>query len=152
MRLAPLYTRANVYYSENAYYLLLSDAEVVERTLLAHFFDIDKFQANDFGLGESPRILWTQPAMIERNVHWLHDRLGIVYERQYAMRRELLKVRAVLASLEQEGWDINLLRRYRLDYFVWDSDVSPDWNLNSYSELEEVYRNNHIAIYKFKDT
>ncbi|OGF27375.1 hypothetical protein A2477_04020 [Candidatus Falkowbacteria bacterium RIFOXYC2_FULL_47_12] len=151
LRLVPVYTHANVYYSESMYYLLLSDTEAVERTLLSHFFDIDEFVANNFGMNEVARMLWTQPAMIERNVQRVPDFFHITSDKQYTLERELVKVQAVLSELKSEGWNISLLRRYRLDYIIWDRDVSPEWNLDNYDELEEVYRQNQIAIYKFKN-
>jgi len=150
MELAPVYTHANVYYSQNAYYLMASDIEIIERTLLSHWFDIEKFKAANFGLGEVPRILWTQAAMIERNIHWLHDKLGVNYELRYTFGRELALVRSVYADLEKQGWNINLLRRYRLDYIVWDKALFPEWNLESYPELEKVYEKNSVAIFIFK--
>jgi len=151
MRLVPVYTHANVYYTESAPYLLVSDTEVIERTLLALFFDIDDFAARDFGMGDVPRILWTQPAMIERNTHWLHDRLNINYELQYTLERELELVRSVYADLAAEGWDSNLLQRYRLDYIVWDKELSPEWNLDAYSELTRVYDQDGIGVFVFSE-
>lgn len=151
MQLVPVYTHANVYYSENGYYLMANDKEIIERTLLVHFFDIDKFKNVNFGLGEVPRILWTQAAMIEINTHKFHDIFNIPYVKQYTLERELTKVNSVLAGLEAEGWDINLLRRYRLDYIVWDKALYPGWKLDGYKDLKPVYEKDNIAIFMFKN-
>ncbi|MBI2050360.1 MAG: hypothetical protein HYT31_00965 [Parcubacteria group bacterium] len=151
MWLVPVYTHANVYYSENAYYLLASDAEIIERTLLFHFFDIGQFKAANFGLGEVPRILWTQPAMIERNTHWLHDRLGVPWTTEFSLARELALVQSTYDRLAQNGWNLDLLRRYRLDYFVWDKTLNPEWKLDQYPDLAKVYDRDGIAIFMFND-
>lgn len=151
MRLVPVYTHGNVYYNENIYYLLAGDSELIERTLLSRFFDIEDFVAADFGMNHVSRILWTQPAMIERNTHWLHDRLGLKYNLQYTLERELALVRPIYENLSSDGWPITLLKKYQLDYVVWDRELFPEWNLDAYSELTSVYEKDGIAVFTFKE-
>jgi hypothetical protein len=151
MEIVPIYTHANVYYTQNAPYLIGSDNEVVERTILSHFFDIDSFRNTNFGMNEVGRILWTQPAMIERNIHWMHNKLNIAYEQKYSLKKELAMVQSIYESLQSEGWNLGLLQRYKLDYIVWDKALHTEWSLDIYPELEKLYSKGDIIIYGFKE-
>ncbi|PIR57317.1 MAG: hypothetical protein COU72_01545 [Parcubacteria group bacterium CG10_big_fil_rev_8_21_14_0_10_41_35] len=157
MKFIPAYTHANVYNSEYAYNLPGSDQEVIERYLLAHFFEPGSFYENGFGLSGGARILWSFPSESEKNTHTFFRGWGFGreanYEEQYSFDKELAKISGVYESLLEQDWDIALLKKYRLDYIVWDSNESLEWDIKDYSQdLELVKKIGDVIIYKFKDT
>ncbi len=147
----PVYTSANVYYSDYAFNLPGSDKEVIERALLARIFEPSFFEHPTFGMNVDTRIIWTQPAQAERNTHRLHEALGIPYEKKYDLEKEVEKVKAVYEELRQTGWSIELLKKYDLDYIVWEEQAHPEWQLSTYKQLHKVASVGPFSIYEFAD-
>ena len=152
LRFIPAYTHGNVYYTDYAFNLPGSDQEVVERALLSHYFDPEFFEDPNFGMSVDSRILWTQAAQTERNTHQFHRFFGISYEETYGLEQELSKVSDILGSLRAEGWNINLLKRYKIDYIIWDTKNDPKWKLDQYPELQKVTNIEDFEVYRFKDS
>lgn len=150
MKFIPVYTGANVYDTQYAYNLPGSDFEVAERYLLARFFEADFFAAADLGINNDGRILWSFPGESEKNTHTVAGRWVIPYEPQYSLEKERAKIAAVYNNLAKGGWDISLLKKYRLDYIIWDKKAKPEWNLERFPELESVESIGDVAIYQFK--
>lgn len=150
MSFIPVYTSANVYNSYYAFVLPASDQEVIERTLLSHFFEPDYFSAKEFGFKDGVRILWSFPADSEKNTHTIAGRWTIPYEPQYSIEKEREKVRAVYDSLLREGWDVSLLKKYRIDYIIWDQREKPQWTIEQYDELELVEQIGDVFIYRLR--
>lgn len=155
MNFIPVYTHANIYYSEYAQWLPNSDREITERIMLSRFFDKEYFADGKYGIENNERILWIQPGQTEYNTHIIFDKFGVNwkldYKPQYSLAKEQEKVRAVYDELQTEGWNINLLKKYRLDYIIWDRNREPDWNLYKYPELMRIYDQDGVEIYKFKE-
>lgn len=154
MRFIPAYTHANVYNTLYAYNLPSSDKEVIERYLLANFFNPNAIEEKNFALSSGERILWAFPNESEKSTHTFFRgwSFGVkrVFEEQYSFDKELAKVRSVYESLSQDGWDVSLLKKYRLDYIIWDKNAVLDWNIDDYNDLEVVERIGNVVIYKFK--
>lgn len=55
-------------------------------------------------------------------------------------------VQEYLAFLNQP-FEINL-KKYKIDYIVWDTNKDKAWNLEQYKFLEEEYQNDGIIVYK----
>ena len=149
MRLIPAYTAANVYYDNYAMNLPGSDREVAERALLSHFFDPAFFEHPTFGMDESTRILWTQPAQSERSTHRLHDFFRVSYEKQYNLERERALIDGVYKDLQKEGWSVDVLKRYHVDYIMWDKRTYPDWHLEQFDALERIADINDFSVWRF---
>ncbi|OJI07338.1 hypothetical protein BK004_01235 [bacterium CG10_46_32] len=147
MRFIPAYTHANVYNTEYAFNLPASDDEVVERYLLARFFDSDSGAS---GVNGQARILWSFAYESEKNTHTIAGTLAIPYEPKYSLAQEREKIEGVRAGLVKQGWGIALLNKYRIDYIVWDRNEKPEWSLGRYAELEEVARIGDVSVYQFK--
>ncbi len=150
MSFIPIYTSANVYNSYYAFVLPASDQEIIERTLLSHFFEPDFFTANEFGFKDGDRILWSLAAEAEKNTHSIAGIWPIPYEPQYSLVKEKKKVAEVYDNLLKEGWNISLFKKYRLDYIIWDKKEQPAWNIEQYKELELAKRLGDLFIYRFK--
>jgi len=154
MNFIPVYTHANVYYIDYAQWLPNSDQEIAERIILSRFFDKEYFTEEGYGVKNHERILWIQPAQTEYNTHVILDSFGLDwkldYEPQYSLVKEHEKIKKIYQNLQTEGWNINLLKKYKLDYIVWDKNREPEWNLHKYPELMRIYDIDGIEIYTFK--
>ncbi|MEK7083817.1 MAG: hypothetical protein AAB932_01130, partial [Patescibacteria group bacterium] len=150
MRFIPAYTHANVYNTQYAYNMPASDVGVIERYLLSHFFEPDFFESEDLGINEDGRILWAFPHESEKNTHSIAGRWAIPYEPQYGIEKEREKVREVYDALLREGWGVSLLKKYRIDYIVWDRKEKPEWNIERNDKLELVEQIGDVLIYRLK--
>ena len=45
----------------------------------------------------------------------------------------------------------DLLRKYGVDYIVWDKNLEPEWDLSFIRGLEEIAVSNNIYLYKIND-
>ncbi|MEK7125715.1 MAG: hypothetical protein AAB880_02245, partial [Patescibacteria group bacterium] len=150
MNFIPVYTAANVYHSYYAFVLPGSDQEIIERTLFSHFFEPEFFTVEEFGFKDRAHILWSFVEDTEKNTHTIARRWTIPYEPVYSLEKERAKVSEVYDGLVKTGWNVSLLKKYRLDYIIWDKNIEPDWNLEHYKELELVVRVGDVLIYRFK--
>jgi hypothetical protein len=151
MRLVPVYTHADVYYSEYAFNLPGSDKEIIERALLSNFFNPGFFAQENFGMQEDSRILWVQPAQSERNTHRVYNWFRIKWEPKYSLEKETQKVAEVYEELKAQGWGTDLLKKYQVDYIVWDKMLRPQWGLENYRELENVYQQDEVGVWEFNN-
>ncbi|MDP3900381.1 MAG: hypothetical protein Q8Q23_04850 [bacterium] len=151
MSFIPVYTRANVYNTEYAQWLPGSDQEIIERSLLTKFFDEDAYVNGEFQVEKFYNLIWAMTRQTEENTHTILDNYGLSwrlrYEPKYSISQEKEKIQAVYANLKIFGWDINLLKKYRLDYIIWDKNFKPEWKLDEYQQLSKVYEDNNVAIY-----
>ncbi len=153
MKYIPAYTHANVFNTHYAFNLPGSDVEIVERALLANYFNPTFFE-NDFNYPLGSRLLWSFPNESEKNTQIFARGWNIgkkkMFEEQYSMEKELAFVQEVYQDLIKQGWDISLLTRYQLDYIVWDMRKHPEWSINQYPELKLVARIGDVAIYQLE--
>ena len=150
MSFIPVYTSANVYNSYYGFVLPGRDQEIIERTLLSHFFEPDFFTVKEFGFKDGGRILWPFAADTEKNTHTVAGQWMIPYEPRYGLETEKRVVRKVYDNLLKQGWNPTLLKKYRLDYFIWDKKEKPYWNIEKYEELELIKQLGDLLIYRFK--
>lgn len=148
MSYVPAYTSANVYDSKYAFVLPGSDKMVVERTLLSHFFEKDYFIDKDFGFSKGARILWFFQNESEKNTHTIAGKWKIPYESVYSVEREKEFVSQIYNNMAEQGWDAQLLKKYRVDYIIWDTNLKPEWNLEQYNELKLIDQVEDVLIYK----
>jgi len=153
MSFFPVYTRANVYNTEYAQWLPGSDEEVIERALLANFFNPDFYQEGKFNSEKFYGLIWVMARQTEYNTHIIVDDFGLdwklKYKPKYSIGQEREKIKKVYDKLALKGWNINLLKKYRLDYIVWDKNRDANWNLENYKELKKVYEEGEVEIYVF---
>jgi hypothetical protein len=69
-------------------------------------------------------------------------------EQEYFPQVAVDKVAKTFITLRKEKLN-DLFHEYRIDYFVWDRNKNPEWNLNKLSFLNKVYSYKNIEIYKF---
>ena len=120
----PIYTQANVYFSNAARFSFIPTEELMDRFILSHYFepiDRDFVVANlrsVYGVGFIDEALHTQQENRVRRVLGLAPKPVVMIpedlvERVMARARELRR-----ADFERE------LKRYRVDYLVWDARAS----------------------------
>lgn len=153
MSFIPVYTQANVYDSAYKQWLPGSDQEVIERSLLAKFFDKDAYVNGEFQVEKFYNLIWAMTRQTEENTHTILDNYGLSwrlqYEPKYSISQEKEKIQTVYTNLKSNGWDIALLKKYRLDYIIWDKNFKPEWKLDDYQQLNKVYEDDNVAIYTF---
>ena len=62
---------------------------------------------------------------------------------------EIEKVINNAENIQKEDFE-KVLKSYRVDYIVWDSVKNPEWKLNRFSFLKQLYSTSGIIIYTFK--
>jgi len=60
----------------------------------------------------------------------------------------LFLIDGIYKDLQKEGWSIELLKRYRVDYIIWDRKAQSQWDIEEYKELELVERLGDVFIYR----
>ena len=146
----PVYTSNNVFYSRNANLFIISDAEVEDRFILNNFFE--KFD-RDFVI-QNERAIW--------GVRYI-DRYGDAVqankwrklfnlELKDETRLPENEIERVLAKAGEIQTDqpSKDLKKYRVDYFIWDKNKNPNWNLEKL-DLEPVYDFENIHIFRSRD-
>lgn len=143
----PVYTSNNVFYSRYANLFIISDEEVEERFILNNFFE--KF-GRDFVV-ENERSIW--------GVRYI-DRYGDAVQANKWRKLlnfklkdetrlpegEIERILTKAGEIQRDPFDKNL-KKYRVDYFIWDKNKNPSWNLKKL-DLEPVYDFENIYIFK----
>jgi len=73
---------------------------------------------------------------------------GVIKEKREQTLR-LLNDRYVAVNLA-EGGITGLLKKYKVNYIVWDKNNHPEWDLSFVGDKEEIAKNNNIILYKIK--
>lgn len=67
------------------------------------------------------------------------------------------KIVGDLSKIYYENWMSNnyeninsILKKYSVEYIVWDKNINPDWDLSIIRNIEEVYNENDIFLYHIK--
>lgn len=146
----PAFTHNFIYYLNYSQYTPVSNRELVERYLLSNQFDPKFFEEERSGDGSRARqknVLWQAPYHIEETL--LFRLLYGVQESPYSLKKERAYVRDVLNDLESSG-EINVdgLKKYRLDYIVWDKESFPDWTIDQVPEFKQVFESNNLIVYR----
>ncbi len=146
--LIPAYTHNNVFYVWATFFLPGSDREIMERYLLSHIFIPEFYTEPNLGISDNKLVLWTQPAMTEQNTQLLPRLLGWPIQDEYSAEREIMFAKDVLHDLRLTCCRLDALRRYRVDYIVWDRAADPEWKVDEYSHLLKVYADDSIQIFR----
>lgn len=148
--LIPIYTHANVYFATNAYAYFTSDAEILDRFVLSNYYE-----TMDRGLVVSHFL----------SIYGIHDldlalratrenyvrallRLPVISVDRYpaeAVERVLKRAR----ELQSAPFDREL-RRFRVDYVVWDRKSQPAAAIDSLPNLQRVYDHDGFLVYRVR--
>jgi len=144
--LIPIYTTNNVFYGGHLYFV--PTQEIQERFVLSHYWDeINQEYAIQYKFG-----IW-----------------GAYYQTNYDHNQSKNKIRKLFffpekeyIKIPQEKIDefLNLahdiqskdfeqqIKKYRVDYFVWDKKNDLNWQVDKLNFLEQVYEVNDMVVYK----
>lgn len=146
----PVYTSKNVFFSRNAGFFLVSDAELEKRFLAQHFFD----NIDEKLIREQERALV--------GVRYV-DQIGHVRQ-QNKLRRLLgmgllpepsfpeIEVQRILKAghAVQKNSFKQALQPYDANYFIWDTLANPQWKLQNQGWLIPVFRYKQFTIFSHK--
>jgi hypothetical protein len=144
----PAYTSDNVYSSGYAILFFLSDKEAEERFIINHYWDVftpEYIAANErsiFGAQHLDEYFHNQS---KNKLRKLLGLAPVAYER--IPESALARVVAEAKTIQTLSFE-SALKRYRVDYIVWDTSTDPSWKLNRYLFLEKQYENGSVVIYK----
>lgn len=145
--LIPIYTANNVFYSRYANLFIISDREVEERFILNNFFEkIDR----DFVI-ERERSIWGVRYVdrygdaVQAN-KW-RKLLGLKLKDETRLPENEIERILIKAGEIQKNPPDKSFKKYRVDYFIWDKNKNPNWNLEKF-DLEPVYDSENIHIFK----
>lgn len=146
-RLIPVYTANNVYYTREANLFFISDDEVLDRFIINNFFEkIDR-------------------EFITRNARAIY---GVRYIDEYGHTRQSNKLRWILgfelkpevylpepaitrvierANELQKNSFPEKLKRFEIDYLIWDKIRYPDWRISE-EEFKKTFETNRILIFE----
>ena len=146
--LIPVYTANNVFYVREANLFFMSDHEVLDRFIISNFFeDFNK----DFIIENERAIFGVR--YIDAYGHAVQGNklrrlLGIKSEPEIYLPEDAIQ-KVLSHAKELQGGDfIKELKKYRIDYLIWDRNKNPNWRINS-KNFNPVFQNGELIIFKF---
>lgn len=145
----PAYTHNDVLYSLNGILHFVPDDEVFRRVFINNVFSVtdDKFIRGH--IRQLFYIRFVDSYGHNMKINKVRKIFGIEpIEQEYFPQFAVDKVAETFIALRKEKLN-DLFHEYRIDYFVWDRNKNPEWNLNKINYLKKVFSNNNIDIYEF---
>lgn len=143
----PVYTSQNVYFSRNAGFFFVSDAELQKRFLSQHYFDI----IDRLLIEEQERAL-VGVRYVDHRGHVsqqnkLRRLLGYEVMPEPRMSDEYIQGLITAGKTTKALSFEQALRPYQVDYVVWDALKNPSWKLGDQTWLKPVFRHNQFVIF-----
>lgn len=143
----PAYTSQNVWYAPGAQLHFMTDDEVLERFVLAHYFEtidesfVRSHERQVYG------VRYIDAAGHRTQVNALRTRLGLS-----ALAGERLPAEAVVRVTEaarqrQSEPLLPQLMRYRVDYVLWDRVADPQWRAAEFTKKAPAYDDGRFALF-----
>ncbi|MBI5079629.1 hypothetical protein HZB06_03135 [Candidatus Wolfebacteria bacterium] len=143
----PVYTADNVFYHRDANYFFISDREVLERFIINNFFEKfdDEFIvrncysivgvrfAEAYRYAEQGRRFWRLLGLKPGSEIYLPD-------------EEIIKIMDKARELQKKDF-IQELKKYRVDYLIWDKIENPGWRIDL-GYFKKVYEADSLVIFK----
>lgn len=146
-RLIPVYTTNNVFYVREANLFFMSDDEVLDRFILNNFSEkfsrgfITENVRSIYGV----RYIDVYGHAVQANK--LRRLLGLKIEPEIYLPEEVInKVEIRARDLQSQDFR-SLIKKYKIDYLVWDKNKNPDWEINS-KIFKSVFQSNNLIIFK----
>ncbi len=147
-RLIPIYTDNNVFYVREANLFFISDTEVLDRFVLNNFFEKfdENFITRNVRAIYGVRYIDAYGHTVQGNK--LRRLLGVKPEPEINLPDEKIAEVANHAEELQSGDFIKELKKYQIDYLVWDKNKNPNWEINS-KNFSPVFQNGDFIVFKF---
>jgi len=148
--LVPSYTGNNVFYFGMAGLFLMPDLEFQKRFILNHYWnEIDETFAIDNKFG-----IWGAYYQTKYDHEQTKNRIRKLF---FLPNQEYIKIPQekidsfLKLSEEVKAKDFEeQIKKYRVDYFVWDKENDSNWLVENLEFLEPIYEVNNMAVYKIK--
>jgi len=143
----PIYTANNVYYNQTCTLFFMTDAEVQERFAVSKYFDpldeegILKYERSIWGTRYINEYAHNQSKNKLRKIFWLKL---VAYEKIPAA--EIGRIKGLFEDIKKTDFEI-VLKKYRVDYLLWDKNSDPLWQPDRFDFLDEVYNEGNFIIY-----
>lgn len=138
--LIPVYTSLNSASALGAHYCLISD----ENQLWQRMFL--QYRLNGLAAEESLEKFLDDKVKISGSIY------GEYYRKGHGKHENIPdeKINSISRAY-QESLSVpleNILRKYQVEYIIWDTAKEPNWQLDRYMFLEEVYQAEDIKVYQ----
>ncbi|MBI2635363.1 MAG: hypothetical protein HYW79_02355 [Parcubacteria group bacterium] len=146
--LIPVYTANNVFYIREANLFFISDEEVLNRFILNNFF---KDFGRDFVIENDRSVYGVR--YVDAYGHAVQGNklrkiLGLKSESEIYLPEEAIQKVITRAKELQKRDFIEELKRFRVDYLIWDKNKNPEWKMNS-KNFNPVFSSGDLIIFKF---
>lgn len=146
-RLIPVYTADNVFYDRYANLFLMSDQEVINRFIINHYFEKfdEPFVVQNVRSIYGVRYVDQHGHTVQSNK--LRKLLGLKPEPEVYLPEEAVSTFLKTVHTVQSADLASQLKKYRLDYIVWDKQLNPEWRFNTLKFARPVYSDSRFTIY-----
>lgn len=147
-QLLSVYTANNVFYARYANLFLMSDDEVIERFVINNYFEtIDR----DFIIANDRAIFGVR--YIDRYGHAVQGNklrrlLGLKLEPEIYLPQPVVDATISMAQKVQSGNFEEKLKKFRVDYIIWDKIIDPNWHFDNQKFVKTIFENRNFKIYK----
>jgi len=123
------------------YYIAATEDQLWQRMFLEYRFDkLKKEEAFE---------------VFSKNRAYISGELYGEYYRKGYGAHENIPDKKIYAIAEEYGKSLNIplediLRKYQVKYLVWDIELNPNWLVNQYSFMEQIYQSGDIRIYEVR--
>ena len=148
--LIPVYTSNNVFYSRYANLFIMSDGEILERFILNNFFE----EFDEKFIIENERSIWGV-RYIDRYGDALQANkwrrlFGFKLKDETRLPESEIERVLIKAGEIQTGQPDKSLKKYRINYLIWDRTKNPNWEPGKFN-LEPIYNFENIYIFRSRD-
>ncbi len=142
----PIYTSQNVYYSGYGILFFMSGREVEERFIINHYFD----NFTPAHIVQNQRMIfggyYTDEYGHNQSKNKIRRILGLPQDNSPLVPQEqVIKVLADAVQMQKIDF-AKIIKTYRVDYLVWDSNKNPNWVIPKTYKI--LYFSKGIYIYK----
>ncbi|OGZ32161.1 MAG: hypothetical protein A3I88_02460 [Candidatus Portnoybacteria bacterium RIFCSPLOWO2_12_FULL_39_9] len=138
--LTPIYTTLNAVSAQDGHYALIaSEEQITERAFLL-------FRLNGLKAEEANKFFFENRSRISGGIYGQYYRkqlgeYGLIPDAKLYFLVDRYK-EFLSAPLEE------MLRKYHTDYLIWDTLKHPEWQIEEYSFLKQIYQAEGLKIYK----
>ncbi|MFA6304881.1 MAG: hypothetical protein WCV73_00135 [Patescibacteria group bacterium] len=145
----PIYTSNNVFYNQTCSLFFVSDAEVQERFAINQYFN--PISEND--LLKFERSIWGTRYIN----YWAHEqsknklrKIFLIPAHDYPRipETEIVRIGSLINEVKKSDFR-DVLKKYQVDYLIWDKNKDPHWQLDRYDFLKTVYSSENFEIFQF---
>jgi hypothetical protein len=148
--LIPIYTSDNVYYFGMAGLFFLPNKEMQERYLINNYWEDISMSSVALDYGPILGAYYQSNHMINDNKNKLRKLLLLEPKSYPVVPPDEIRKFVDFSDQIKKGDFEKQLKKYRVDYLIWDKKTNPNWPIQNLTFLDLQYEKNDIAIYKIR--